>query len=319
MKIKAFTRSLQVLVLMLILSSAAWAQTPTSYLCSVRNDSLLTAKIYEFDIYVQNTDPVNIFELGSFQAGIHVNSAILNGGAITATLVAGSSGLVAAQRPLATTFAGSPDYIFKLSPRNGPGLGAGTIISTTSPGTRVIRIRLTNTANFGQFSPNFAFNFTALPYNTVVSAYDQTTAVNVVITNAANHTVATMNNPVLNLPVTAYNMTGGGSYCLGSTGAAVGLSGSENGVNYTLSKNAVPTGAYIPGTGSALSFGNQLAGTYTANGHRKATYLTTAMNGNVITSQTVVNPTLSGPASPCVSATGNVYTTEAGMSGYTWN
>jgi hypothetical protein len=62
----------------------------------------------------------------------------------------------------------------------------------------------------------------------------------------------------------AYNVTGGGSYCSGGTGVAVGLSNSQIGVSYQLQKDNVDSGSPVSGTGSAISFGNQTAvGTYT--------------------------------------------------------
>ncbi|MEI6124034.1 MAG: T9SS type A sorting domain-containing protein [Bacteroidota bacterium] len=319
MKITTFTRSLPIILMMTILSSVAWAQTPSSYLCSIRNDSLLTSKIYEFDIYLQKTDLSNVFELATFQAGIIVNSSILNGGTISATIVAGSSQLLTSQQPTAITFAGSPDYCIKLAPRSGPGHGSGAVISNVAPGTKVVRIRLTNTADFGQFSPNFAFNFVATPYNSIVSAYDQTSGVNIVITNAANQTVATMTNPILNAPVTAFNLTGGGTYCSGSTGALVGLDGSQTGVVYNLVKNTIATATNVAGTGAAVSFGLQTAGTYTATAYRKATYLTGTMTGSAIETPTTVLPTLSGLTSVCNGTTGVIYTTETGKTNYIWS
>ena len=66
------------------------------------------------------------------------------------------------------------------------------------------------------------------------------------------------------VPPTAYNVTGTGGYCPNGNGVIVGLSGSQNGVNYQL-KNAsnANVGSAISGTGSAIDFGTQLAGTYT--------------------------------------------------------
>lgn len=62
----------------------------------------------------------------------------------------------------------------------------------------------------------------------------------------------------------AYNVTGGGSYCSGGSGVAVGLSNSQVVVSYQLQKDNVDTGSPVAGTGSAISFGNQTAvGTYT--------------------------------------------------------
>ena len=55
---------------------------------------------------------------------------------------------------------------------------------------------------------------------------------------------------------TAFNITGGGLYC-GSTGVAIGLDGSETGVNYQLMNESTMVGTPVAGTGSALSFGDQ--------------------------------------------------------------
>jgi Concanavalin A-like lectin/glucanases superfamily len=69
---------------------------------------------------------------------------------------------------------------------------------------------------------------------------------------------------VVNLAITAFNMTGGGTYCSGGAGVPVGLVGSESGVSYQLKVDGADVGIPISGTGSALSFGNQTAaGVYT--------------------------------------------------------
>ncbi|WP_171805052.1 MBG domain-containing protein [Paludibacter propionicigenes] len=67
-------------------------------------------------------------------------------------------------------------------------------------------------------------------------------------------------------PPAPFAVTGTGSYCTGGTGVAVGLAGSETGVTYTLYKGAVAQTPTVDGTGSAISFGNQLIGTYTVKG-----------------------------------------------------
>src|SRR5207253_7847377 len=63
---------------------------------------------------------------------------------------------------------------------------------------------------------------------------------------------------------TAFSVTGGGTYCEGGVGLAVGLSSSQTGVNYQLKRGGSNVGSPVAGTGSALNFGNQTdAGTYT--------------------------------------------------------
>jgi len=237
-----------------------------------------------------NTDLVNTFEFDLFQAGILLNPAIINGGTITASIVPGSSQLVTQQQPTNVTFTASQNCI-KLAPGGVAAHGTASIIPTTAPGIRIARIRLTNTVAFGQVHPNLSFNFTTSPYNTILTVYDQTapyTGVN--ITNSINFTTTTMTNPIFNAPVLTFNVTGGGSYCSGGSGVVVGLSGSQAGVYYQLIKNAVPLGSYVAGTGSAISFGLQPAGNYTANGYRHGTYLTPVMTGSTVVTANPVHP-----------------------------
>ena len=125
------------------------------------------------------------------------------------------------------------------------------------------------------------------------------------------------------LPPTAYAMTGGGSYCTG--GAAVGLAGSQVGVNYTLIKNSIATATVVAGTGSAISFNSQLFGTYTASGTATgavpAIAGTTAMTGSaVVTVQTNVTPTFTQLGPYCQNATPGTLplTSLNGITG-TWN
>jgi hypothetical protein len=63
--------------------------------------------------------------------------------------------------------------------------------------------------------------------------------------------------------MSSFNITGGGTYCAGGTGVAIGLSNSETGVTYQLKNGATNVGAAVSGTGSAITFGNQTTdGTY---------------------------------------------------------
>ena len=82
---------------------------------------------------------------------------------------------------------------------------------------------------------------------------------------------------------TAYSVTGGGSYCSGGAGVAVGLSNSEVGVTYQLYNGASMVGSPVTGTGSAISFGNQTtAGTYTIVATRTSGGCTNNMAGSVV-------------------------------------
>ncbi len=71
---------------------------------------------------------------------------------------------------------------------------------------------------------------------------------------------------VISLP-TAFTVNGGGSYCAGSGGVAVGLTNSENNVQYQLFRNGISVGTPVAGTGAPFSFPNHTtAGNYTVVG-----------------------------------------------------
>jgi hypothetical protein len=96
---------------------------------------------------------------------------------------------------------------------------------------------------------------------------------------------------VNSLPTT-YSVTGGGSYCEGESGAAVGLSNSQSGVNYQLKLDGVNTGSPIPGTGLAINFGNRIAiGDYTALATNATALCTSSMTGSVTISVNTLPPT----------------------------
>ncbi len=90
---------------------------------------------------------------------------------------------------------------------------------------------------------------------------------------------------VVNATPTAYNVTGGGSYCAGGTGMVVGLDGSNTGINYQLYNGLTAVGSAVPGTGSAMSFGLQTsAGTYMIKAVNTTTGCMSDMTGNAMIS-----------------------------------
>ncbi len=104
-------------------------------------------------------------------------------------------------------------------------------------------------------------------------------------TATSNEITMTVNTPCIN--PTAYNVTGGSSYCTGDAGVAVGLSNSETGVTYQLKKGGVDEESAKAGTGSALTWANKTAGTYTVVATRTTGGCTTTMTGSAVVT---VNP-----------------------------
>ncbi len=111
-------------------------------------------------------------------------------------------------------------------------------------------------------------------------------------TATSNEITMTVNAACTNS--TAYNVTGGSSYCTGGTGVAIGLSNSETGVMYQLKKGGVDEESAKAGTGSALTWANKTAGTYTVVATRTSGGCTATMTGSAtVTLGTAVTPSVS--------------------------
>ena len=118
---------------------------------------------------------------------------------------------------------------------------------------------------------------------------------------------------------TAYAVTGGGSYCAGGSGVAIGLSGSESGVTYQLKDGVSAVVATVTGDGAPISFGTfSTAGTYTVVASRSET-CTAPMTGSVpVSSNPLPTPgiTAGGPTTFC--AGGSVSLSTGSFSSYVW-
>jgi len=121
-----------------------------------------------------------------------------------------------------------------------------------------------------------------------------TATIRYTITNGGGCSNSSNTTVTVNALPTPFTLTGGGSYCAGGTGVAVGLNSSLSGVKYQLALNGVNTGSAVSGTSSAISFGIQTAaGTYTVTGTNTNTTCSTAMTGSASVS---VNALPSAPA-----------------------
>ncbi len=117
---------------------------------------------------------------------------------------------------------------------------------------------------------------------------------------------ATVVATVTPLP-TVYLVTGGGSYCAGSGGLHVGLSGSQTGINYQLFYGVTHVGGPVAGTGSALDFGAQaLAEVYTVVANDGTTSCVSPMAGTapVVTNALPFVYNVTGGGHYCASGAG---------------
>jgi len=281
MKVIRLLKKAGIFMFLLFLASGSLLATPT-FNCDLRNDYLTAANVYEFDVYLLNTTAGcgEEFQLANIQFGINVPTTFRAGGTISVSLVPGTSELNSSQQPTPAKFSfnNTRNCIIMTAMAN-PGVGNGSIISCNTPGTRVGRIRLTNTVSYGLTCPmslSFCFVATSCGYPTKVSAYVAGLATDISAFGTFTNTL--LCNPCINKPVTTYNVTGSGSYCEGGSGLPVGLDGSELGVTYTMNPGSVVQ----PGTGGVLNFGTYPAGTYTVSASRNCTYILGPMSGSAV-------------------------------------
>ncbi len=141
-----------------------------------------------------------------------------------------------------------------------------------------------------------------------VEATNATTLCSNTMTGSANVTINQL--PLL------FAVTGGGSYCNGGTGVAIGMEDSESGVNYQLQLNGTDTGTPVAGTGAAISFGLQTSeGTYTVEAII-GTCTRTMTGSAVIEINPLPTATISGTTSICPGENADLTVTLTGTAPY---
>lgn len=142
-----------------------------------------------------------------------------------------------------------------------------TLMATATGGSGIYNYLWTsNPAGFSSGSAQITVNPT------------QTTTYTVLISDGVNTVNVSATVTVYQLPL-AFNVTGGGSYCAGGSGVEIGLSGSQNGVTYTLYLNNQAI-ASRSGNGESIQFGAQsLQGNYTVTAVNNSSQCQQSMTG----------------------------------------
>ncbi|WP_276132228.1 PKD-like domain-containing protein [Polluticoccus soli] len=137
------------------------------------------------------------------------------------------------------------------------------------------------TSNSGNLTP------TGLTY-TPTNGYNGPDAFTIQISDGIATNTTTINVTANSAP-SLFTVIGGGSYCAGGSGVAVGLSNSTMGVNYQLQVGGVNSGSPVAGsTGLGINFGAKTtAGNYTVVATNATTNCSINMSGSV---NIAVNP-----------------------------
>ena len=153
-------------------------------------------------------------------------------------------------------------------------------------------------------------------------------AYTVVATNTVTACTSNMTGSTtvsVNPTPTVFTVTGGGSYCSGTTGMHIGLNSSTTGVNYQIYNGSSTAGLAVAGTGAPLDLGIYTAsGTYTVSATSPATTCSSNMTGSVTVA--IIAPpnqyTISGGGSYCIGGTGidvNLPTSDVGVNYQLYN
>lgn len=120
----------------------------------------MSPTIYEFDIMAKADGATSTFDLRTFQAGIYVNSAWVNGGTLSLSTAPGYSELTTPAYNGAYQW-NSTDKLINCSVNYGVKPSSSTCIATTvtTVPVRIARIRAVNSANFGCSTPDLKFNY----------------------------------------------------------------------------------------------------------------------------------------------------------------
>jgi hypothetical protein len=175
---------------MCIYAPYAYTQNP-KFNMALANGKQVSSRVFEVDVYILSTSAP--FELATFSLGISFNNAIKGKGILKPTWVPSSSQL-SNQSELPTALNASTAGVIKIAGKIPPGAGSGSIITNISPGTKIGRLRLTNST---RFASGQQMNFTwlsASPYPTGVFAY-------VGRVNTTIATVGTYSNYQLSTPI----------------------------------------------------------------------------------------------------------------------
>jgi len=110
---------------------------------------------------------------------------------------------------------------------------------------------------------------------------------------------------------------GPASVCIGATGNVYTTEAGMSGYTWTVSAGGLITGG---GTTNAITVNWNTAGAQTVSINYTNGYGCPALTPMVfnVTVNALPVPTITGPTPICMGSTGNVYTTQAGMTGYTW-
>ncbi|MDR3665258.1 MAG: T9SS type A sorting domain-containing protein [Ignavibacteriaceae bacterium] len=206
MKSKILFSILSVLLFVFLYIPASYPANPTFNLI-LASDSWDMHMVYEVDVIILSTDTAPI-ELAAISLGFTVNNNALNGGTLTASFVPSSSQLTnTTQIPTSfntTTVIGTGNNalrVIKIAGKTPPGTGNGSLLSNVAPGTKIARLRLTNSVDWVITSPNNIDTSMHSTYNWSLNAYVGGINTNI---NSSGTFIKNLNSGLLPVELTSF-------------------------------------------------------------------------------------------------------------------
>ena len=237
-------RHLLLLLLLFITGTSLGAQ-PT-YQLILKNDSLVSNNIYEFDMYIVRTGVASL-QLATLQTALTFNTSISTG-VLTFTIDNGTSGLNVAQTPTNGLLSVSGnELLMQASPD--PGTGNGTIIPT-NPGLRVGRFRVTSSVPFSNAKADLAWNNSGTPPATQVQTYNTDTSDHslVDITDSTGHLVSLTNASLSPLGISSSATLPAGTNTVPYADTLIATDGTPP-YSWTLVSGSLPSGLNLLSSG----------------------------------------------------------------------
>jgi hypothetical protein len=186
---------LSVMFLILIVGlfvPTSYSQNPT-FTCTLRNDSLKSPSVVQFDVYILRTDTIPL-QLYTYQVGLTYHVSALNGGTITAAWSNIDSSIVAAGNTPATPGTALAGVIKCAvhAPSGGP--THGPFVSNVAPGMKFGTLTITCTQPISFNNLGIAWCFISTQYPTKVQATINGLVVDITASGSFNNTLLGVND-----------------------------------------------------------------------------------------------------------------------------
>jgi hypothetical protein len=177
----------------------------------------------------------------------------------------------------------------------------------------------------GGAGATYQFRVNGNPVQTSASALFQTSSltngqiVTCLVTNSAGcSALATGSYTVSVNAIPTVSMTGPATACVNSTGNVYSTQGGQSNYVWNVTGGTITSGGSTSDNTVTVTWGSIGAKTVSVNYTNGSGCSAVSPTSYPVSVVALPVPTISGPAAPCVGVAGQVYTTEAGQSGYTW-